>query len=152
MDNNVLPFKPEQILQLIIKRRWVNIVPFLLSVMTGCYLAVTLPKVYESTTSILVQPQKVPGAFVKSIVSSSINSRISTISQQILSRTNLEKIIEEFRLLDSDDSHMSIDSMVAGLRKRIKIEVGGAGRNRLTSMFTIAFRDKNPEGDCKHAC
>jgi len=49
-------------------------------------------------TSVLVQPQKVPGGYVSSTVSSGIGSRISSISQQIMSQTNLERVIQQFGL------------------------------------------------------
>ena len=42
------------------RRRWLIIVPFCLAMVVGSFLAVTLPKTYEATTLILVQPQRVP--------------------------------------------------------------------------------------------
>ncbi|MCP4178958.1 MAG: protein GumC, partial [bacterium] len=89
---------PSQIPEIIFRRRWIIIIPFLIASITGCYFAITLPKIYQSSTSILIQPQKVPGDYIKSIVSTDINSRLATISQQILSRSNLEKIIDRFKL------------------------------------------------------
>ena len=61
-------------------------------------MAIKLPKIYEAKTLILVMPQRVPSEFVQSIVTSDLDSRINTISEQILSRSNLEKIIEKFGL------------------------------------------------------
>ena len=137
-------FEIEKYLEMALRRKYWIIILFLLSILGGLSFFLVAPRIYEATTLFLVQPQRVPEEFVRSIVSTSVEDRVRTISEQVTSRTNLEKIIEEFRLLDSDNSHMSIDSMVAGLRKRIKIDVKGE-RGRVTSMFTIAFRDKNPE-------
>jgi uncharacterized protein involved in exopolysaccharide biosynthesis len=82
-------FKPEYIIDVLIRRRWLVIIPFCLVMIAGCFLAVHLPKIYEAKTLILVEPQRVPTEYVQSLVSSDIESRINTISQQILSRTNL---------------------------------------------------------------
>ncbi len=91
-------FKLQYYLELLLRRRWFIIIPFSLSMIIGIYLTFTLPKFYSAQTLILVEPQRVPSSYVQSIVSSDIDSRISTISQQIMSRTNLEKVINEFKL------------------------------------------------------
>ena len=79
-------------LGLVIKKRWFLIIPFCIAMVVGMYLSITLPKLYEASTLILIMPQRVPANYVQSIVTSDIESRISTMSQQILSRSNLEKI------------------------------------------------------------
>ena len=74
-------------------------IPFFLSMIAGIYLSITLPSGYtRPSTLILIQPQKVPEEYVQSIVTTDPGERINTLSQQILSRTNLEKIIDEFKL------------------------------------------------------
>ncbi len=84
--------------ELALKHRWLLIIPFCLAMVIGIILIFVLPKVYEASTLILVKPQSVPTDYVQSIVTSDIEARLSTISQQILSRTNLEKIITQFNL------------------------------------------------------
>jgi uncharacterized protein involved in exopolysaccharide biosynthesis len=90
--------KIDHYIELIIRKRWLIIIPFCLAMIAGIYFAIKLPKIYESSTLILVEPQSVPEDFVQSIVSTDIESRLRTIKQQILSRTNLEKIINQFNL------------------------------------------------------
>jgi polysaccharide chain length determinant protein (PEP-CTERM system associated) len=126
--------------------RWFIIVPFCLVIGIGSYLAVTLPKTYEATTLILVQPQRVPERLVTPVVSSSdLESRISTISQQILSRSNLEKVIERFRLFSgSSQGEMLMEDKIASLRQRIKIEVSRTSSRRDAEAFSLGFRDGDP--------
>ena len=83
-------------IRLVLRYRWLIMIPLCLSVLVGIYLAFTLPRVFIAKTSILVEAQRVPTNFVKSLVSIGIDQRIRTIQQQILSRTNLEKIIKQF--------------------------------------------------------
>jgi uncharacterized protein involved in exopolysaccharide biosynthesis len=64
---------------------------------THLYLR-TLPDIYKSETVILVEPQQVPSDYVRPTSTGSIESLLATISQQILSRTRLEKIIKENNL------------------------------------------------------
>jgi len=148
MQNKTESIKPEHIIEIALKRRWYIIIPFCLSMLMGIYLAVSLPKVYEAKTLILVQPQRVPTDFVRSIISVDIDSRIRTISQQILSRTNLEKIIENFNLFSEPKyTSMFMEDKIEDLRKRIIIDVASIKQDRRkdADAFSISFKGKDPE-------
>jgi polysaccharide chain length determinant protein (PEP-CTERM system associated) len=135
----------EYYLDLALKRRWLLIIPFCIAMVVGMYFAVTLPEIYEAKTLILVISQRVPSDYVRSVVSSDIESRISTISQQILSRSNLEKIISQFGLFaEPEYSDMFLEDKVAILRKRIKVEVNN-DRRREADAFSISFQGPEPE-------
>ncbi len=141
--------KPEYIVEIILSRRWFIIIPFCIAMIVGTWLAITLPKLYEASTLILVEAQRVPEDFVQSIVSSDVDARINTISQQILSRTNLEKIIEQLSLFSSSEyENMFMEDKVASMRKRITVDVTRS-RSRNTESFSISFRGKNPEDVAK---
>ena len=143
-------FNIDHYISLIFKHRWLIIIPFCLAVTVGIYLAITLPKIYEASTLILVEPQSVPANYVQEIVSSEIDSRITTIQQQIMSRTNLEKIIDRFKLFtDPGDENLFMEEKVASMRNRIIIEVTRARQG--TNAFSISFMDSNPETAMKIA-
>jgi uncharacterized protein involved in exopolysaccharide biosynthesis len=111
-------------LHLVLKHRWLLITPFCLAMSVGIYLAVTSTAIYEANTMILVEPQRVPTNYVKSIVTQDIGSRISSISQQILSRTNLEKIIERFHMFSRPQHEkLFLEDKLKSLRGRIEIKV-----------------------------
>lgn len=131
--------------RILARRKYWLIIPFLLTVLAGFAYLLTVPKTYEAETLILVQPQKVPQDYVRSIVSTDINSRLKTISQQVTSRTNLEKVIEESRLYSNPLSDLTIDEKVKLLRKNITIDVSKGTRGEDASTFTISFQGQNPE-------
>jgi polysaccharide chain length determinant protein (PEP-CTERM system associated) len=145
MSESAKKIKPEQIIEIILKRHWFIIIPFCISMIVGTVLVIKLPRIYESKTVILVQAQKVPSNIVQDIVSSDINARISTLSQQILSRSNLEKIIKDFDLYsDSENKNMFLEKKVEDLVKRITVKVTqGGGKN--ADSFSISFRGTDPE-------
>jgi polysaccharide chain length determinant protein (PEP-CTERM system associated) len=135
---------PKYIIDLVIKRRWIVLIPFALAMIAGIALSIVLPKVYEASTLILIQPQRVPQNYVQSIVSTDTSERISTLSQQVLSRTNLEKLIDEFQLFqEADDINMYMEDKLESLRKRIDINVSRDRRGN--DAFSISFRDTNPD-------
>jgi polysaccharide chain length determinant protein (PEP-CTERM system associated) len=64
---------------------------------------------------------------------------MQAIAQQVLGRTMLEKVVNEFNLFDSVGSQASIEERVAGLRKRINLAI-----NR-SDTFSISFDAESPE-------
>ena len=145
MANEPIPMDPKIIVDTLIRRRWVIILPFFLAMMAGIVLAVKLPKIYKASTLILIQAQKVPEQYVKSIVTTEPGERINTLSQQILSRTNLEKIIDEFNLYQGPGfEKLYVEDKIDNLRKNISVTVSNDQR-RENDAFTISYQGKNPE-------
>ena len=134
----------EKYKEIAIRRIWWIVIPFLVSILVGIALALLLPKQYQVSTLILIQPQKVPAEYVREIVSSDIENRVRTITQQVTSRTNLEKIIREFNLYAEPRSHMFMEEKVEDLRKRISVQVSRTGRREPTA-FEIFFTGKYPK-------
>ena len=84
--------------EIVLRRKYWIIIPVLLSILGGMVYFLQAPKVYEAVTLILVQPQRVPGSYVRPITEGTVEDRLKTISQQVTSRTNLENIIAEYKL------------------------------------------------------
>src|SRR4030095_9709561 len=98
---HVLPGKtyaPEDFVRIAARHKWAIILPFVIISVATVVVAHYLPNRYRSETVILVVPQQVPESYVRSTVTSRIEDRLQSISQQILSRTRLEKIIQDFNL------------------------------------------------------
>ena len=143
MDNQILD-KIDHYLQLTIKLRWLVIIPLIFTLSAGMYMSITVPRVYEARTLILVEPQRVPTQYVQSIVDSDINSRVDTIKQQVLSRTSLENIIRQFDLFsEPEHENMFMEDKLESLRRRIAIEVTRARRG--ANAFEITFKGRHPE-------
>lgn len=136
-------FDLSKYIDIALRRKYWIIIPFLLVVLAGLGYLLTAPKIYEARTLILVQPQKVPQEFVQAIVSTDIDERLRTITQQVTSRTNLESIIQEYQLYNSPKyADMFLEQKVALLREKIDIDVvrGGSGGNA----FAVSFQEKDP--------
>jgi polysaccharide chain length determinant protein (PEP-CTERM system associated) len=91
-------YTPEEILHILKRRIWFVLVPFaVIAAGTGLW-ARSLPNLYRAETLIMIVPQRVPEAYVRSTVTTDIEERLFAIQQQILSRTQLERLITEFDL------------------------------------------------------
>ena len=143
-QSNQLPIKPDEIVGILLRYRWLVVVPLCITLTVGLYRALTIPRVYSASTTILVQGQKVPGSYVKSIVTSGIDERINTISQQILSQSNLEKIIGQFGLFQERKyQKLFLEDKIKNLRGRINVNLTRDRKG--TDAFTIRYRGTNPE-------
>src|ERR1044072_578246 len=87
------------------------------------YTAAILPNIYQSSSLILVVPQRVPSSFVTSTITTDLGERMQSIIQEILSRTQLAKIVQEFNLYSSNRVSSSMEDRVEKLRKAIKVEL-----------------------------
>lgn len=139
-------------LSVISRRRWFIITPFCLAMLVGMVLAMKMPKLYEASTLIFVQPQRVPEKIVTPVVDKDVENRINTLSQQIMSRSNLERVIQKFNLFaDTKPSSMLVEDKLTILRKRIKVEVGRTRSSKDTDSFSIIYQDYDPQTTMKVA-
>jgi polysaccharide chain length determinant protein (PEP-CTERM system associated) len=132
-------FNPSQILNTIHRRKDIVIAIFLVIAALASYLAVSLPNIYRSSTLILITPQRLPSSYVASTVTSSIDQRMLAMTQQVLSRTSLEKIITAFNLFSIDVPANNIEGRVNRLRKMINIEIN---RN---DTLRLSFQHESPQ-------
>jgi uncharacterized protein involved in exopolysaccharide biosynthesis len=97
----VLPGKkytPEDIVGILWRRKWLVAVPFIVAVVCTALVSYRLPRRYRSETVILVVPQRIPESYVKSTITTRIEDRLSSLREQILSRSRLERVIKDFNL------------------------------------------------------
>ena len=84
--------------EIVKRRKWWIIIPFMVVILAGTTYMYTAPKIYKASTLILVEAQRVPESYVKPTITQNLESRLHTISQQIHSRTYLEKVIQRYDL------------------------------------------------------
>jgi polysaccharide chain length determinant protein (PEP-CTERM system associated) len=132
----------------VLLRRWPIIVA--LSVI-GCGLgfgiAHFLPKRYTSQTLVLVQQPTVPDEYVRPVVSQGTGERLATMQQEILSRTRLEPIIQQFGLFREDVSRVAMEDLVARLRNAIVVTpVEAMAQTRAQGLpgFTVSVTFPDP--------
>lgn len=153
---------------LLILRRRIGLVLATVALMSAATATVSLllPNRYRSETLILVVPQRVPETYVKSTVTARIEDRLQSITQEILSRTRLERIIRDFNLYAAEQRARPMETIVDAMRRDIDVKVvkGDAFRvayvgadaatvmqvtNRLASLFieeNLRDREELAEG------
>ena len=91
-------YTPEQILRIARQRWWMLALPLVVGIAGGAFAYRWLPVKYRSETLILVVPQRIPDTYVKSTVSANVEDRLRSVTEQILSRSRLQRIMQDFDL------------------------------------------------------
>jgi polysaccharide chain length determinant protein (PEP-CTERM system associated) len=116
-------YAPDELARLAWARKWLIVLPFLLCTGATIVALQFIPNRYRSETLILVVPQRVPESYVRSTVTTKIEDRLQSISQQILSRTRLERIIQDFDLYKSERQAHVMEDVVQDMRKQITVQM-----------------------------
>lgn len=115
----------DTVLEIVRRRKWLILVPAIVIATTASLVIKRWPNLYKSESTILVVPQRVPESYVRSTVTARIEDRLHSITQQILSRTRLEQIVNDFNLYPRERARGELmEDIVERMRTRdIKIDI-----------------------------
>jgi protein tyrosine kinase modulator len=112
----------EDYLAILRRRSWVLILPAVVGAAVGYSVSLALPARYTSHTVVLVEQPVVPDSYVKPVVSEDLNQRLASMQEQILSRTRLQHLVEQFGMYKEDAKNMPMEVLVARLQKSIVVK------------------------------
>jgi uncharacterized protein involved in exopolysaccharide biosynthesis len=109
---------PEEYLAIVRRRFWILFLPALVF-SVGAYLySRTLPRPYTSETLVLVNQPHGTDAYVDLVADEQLNQRLASMQDQILSRSRLQAIAEQFHLVKPNST---IEDTIDGLQKAIVV-------------------------------
>ena len=129
------------------RRKWLAVLVFLAPLAAGSSTIAFMPNVYRSSATVLVDRQQVPEAFVRSTVTSALETRLQTISQEVLSRSRLEELINRFNLYPDLRRGAPLEAVIERMRNDIKLEIKSAelrGLREATVAFAIGYQGRDP--------
>jgi len=138
-------YTPDEYLRILVRRKWLIVVPLVVTLCATAGYSWSLPNRYRSETVVLVVPQQVPRSYVQATVTTPIEERLQTIAQQILSRTRLERVVEEFNLYAQQRKTLVMEDVIEVMRKDINVDVPTPrrGGREATSTFRISFESED---------
>ena len=129
----------------------------ILSIFTAIVLLTTaiaflLPAIYKSGSTILIEQQEIPQELVMSTVTSYAAERIQTIRARVMTRTNLLRIVDEFKLYEDERKFETKEEIVERMREDVSLDVVSAdvvdprtGRpSTATIAFLLAYKGESP--------
>jgi len=151
MENQDSDFR--DYLKILRRRSKFFIIPSVCIALLAVLLAVLLPSVYSSSATILIEEQVIPADLVRSTVTTYADQRIQIISQRVMTRSNLSKIIKKYDLYVEDRKDKALEVILEKMRERIEVNTisadvvdprRGGAPSQTTIAFTLAFNDESP--------
>jgi succinoglycan biosynthesis transport protein ExoP len=141
METSGMSFK--DYIELLRRRKWSLLLPWAVIFALAAGIAVVLPPVYRSTSTILIEEQEIPADFVMATVTSYAEQRLQSIHQRIMSTTRLLDIINQYNLYSELKGKMTTEQIVQQMRNSIALKTISAEvidrRTGKPSSATIAF-------------
>ncbi|MDR7092346.1 GumC family protein [Hydrogenophaga laconesensis] len=135
----------------ILRRRALAMVLVFGAVLTAAVvLAFVLPRVYESTATILVEGPQVKMAVEENAVRSRPEERVNLIRQRLMTRENLVRVAEEHQLFSaSGDKARSDTDIFKAMRESIRLELMRTAPETWDSRpssisFNLSFQHSDP--------
>jgi len=130
----------------ILRERYLLVlIPAILLAIAGVAAAFTLPTVYRSTTTLLVESPQLPEDVLGEQGVDIVDQRIAKFRQQVLSRPRLIELVQKHRLYMDERATRSLSDIVEEMRDATRIEPVSAqfqrsGRGRSTTIaFSLSF-------------
>ena len=134
-----------KLLQVAKRRRWWVLIPASVVALGACVTSLLLPQRFESEATILVERQQVPERYVTANSTIDVREVLLSMTDAILSRTQLLQIIDEFGLYPQERQRLAPEQLVELMRSDIEIEP--YQRNSQSpdlNAFKISFTGRDP--------
>src|SRR5215218_1274691 len=131
-------------------RRLYVIIPAVLLFVAGVVTAYSLPTLYRSTATMLVESQDLPTDIVQAPGTGEIEKRIAQIREQVLSRGDLISLIEQNNLYESERRNKPMSYVVDKMRTATTVgalagDIGGATPASGSNVIAIKMAFDYPE-------
>jgi polysaccharide chain length determinant protein (PEP-CTERM system associated) len=133
-------YGPDEIIHIVKSRGWIVGVAILGCTYLALVVSALLPNVYSAETLIQVVPQRVPNDIVRSTVTMRTEDRLEALSAQVMSRTELERLIKDFDLYPRERTRYPMQDVVDRMRVNISKELVRAQSDRPVDSFYLRFK------------
>ena len=138
----VRTFNLHEAVGIVIRRRWLVLLPFACGLALTPLLALLMPERYRSEALLLVIPQQVPDDYVTPTMTQLIGERLPAITDQILSRSRLEQIIQQLDLYKEHREREVMEDIVARMREDVQTS---ADEGKDVNSFRVSYVSDDAE-------
>lgn len=137
--------KPGELLGILKRQKWLIILPMITLTAAIGYVVYKLPSIYESRSLLTVKPPTISSNLVQSLSKEDLSQRLSTINQEVLSRSSLEPMVQKYDLYKVERaSGLPMELIIEKMYKNIKVDLEETGYEKV-SAFRISYRDRDPQ-------
>jgi len=130
---------PLHYIKIFFRRKHLFLLPVVLGLILGIAAGFVLPKTYESATVVLVEEGRVINPLIQGLaVSTSLQERLRTLREQILSWDRLMQLTKRLQLAKGIKSQYDYEQLILKLRKKIGVGLNGP------SLIRISYQSSDP--------
>jgi protein tyrosine kinase modulator len=132
-------YTPADVLPLLRKNWWLILASLGMGAFAALVVSARIPNMYQSEMLVQIVPQRVPDSYVQSTVTLRTEERLDSLSQEIMSRTQLERLIQELDLYSRMRSKLPLEDVVEHMRLNIARVWVRPTRNQPADAFYLRF-------------
>lgn len=124
---------------------------FVVALLITIVVALSMPRTYRSTGTIMVESQHIPDSIVPAAAKNLLDERINIIMQRVMTRESLLQIANKYSLFKESAGTTSTSELIDKMRAHINVEMveaetaQGNRLSRSTIAFNLSFEDRHPE-------
>lgn len=137
--------KPGELVAMLKREKWLILLPMITLTAAIGYVVYRLPSIYESTSLLTVKPPTISSNLVQALSTEDLSQRLSTINQEVLSRSSLEPMVQKYDLYKTERaSGTPMELIIDKMYKNINVDLEESGNEKVAA-FRIRYRDREPQ-------
>lgn len=138
-------FDPRRYRGVVLKHKYLILSIFLVVVSTATWGSFFWPKTYEANSTVFVQRSAALDPLIKGIgVSSSMEERLRTIKDRLLSRNIIERVIKKLDLDVYAKTPDRYESLVEEMRDSLTVKIKTPRGKETADLFSISYQGPDP--------
>lgn len=140
LDANYLPA--------LLRYKWYIIITTIPLVVIAGIIVASLPPIYLSAGTVMVETQKIPQTLVQTTVTTAVKERIDIIKQRVMTRDRLLSVVRKHGYFQLDESSpIQVNQVISNVRRSIRLNVqeSRVGRQVSVISFQVGFESRNPK-------
>ena len=139
-SQEVIRKQPIEYLKIFFRCKWLLIVPTFAGLVLGIVASFMLPPIYESSTMIMIEEEKIINPLIQGLaVSSTAAQRMANIREIILGWNSLIELTKKMNLVNDIQDQSQLEAVVKNLRQAINV------RMRQENIIQISYHSSNPQ-------
>lgn len=135
----------DRVLGMVVRRRWWILTAACATALATMAVVSLLPNRFSSEATLIVVQQQVPERYVTPTTTTAISDALQAMTQEVLSRSRLLGIIEDFGLYVKERKHRAPEEVIELMRRSIEIKpVDVVPGQKDFNTFKISFTADNP--------
>jgi polysaccharide biosynthesis transport protein len=135
----------DQVRGIVARYRWWILLPAAATILGTLFVLSLIPNRYSSEATLLVVQQQIPQRYVLPTSTTDLREALQATTEEVLSRTRLLAIIDEFGLYPKERKRSSPEGLLELMRHDIEIKPIENQEGRDINTFKISFIASNPQ-------